>query len=102
MDFEVGFIAHPSFVEETELEGFKRPLSMAAAEIDEIFPTSKRHISEGILAKNGQPYQSTLFSHVEHGFGLRGDPNKKPDRFAKEQAFYQAISWFDSWLVAGK
>lgn len=30
-----GFMAHPSFVDEEELNGFKAPLSIAAAEIDE-------------------------------------------------------------------
>ncbi|KAH7316784.1 hypothetical protein B0I35DRAFT_512662 [Stachybotrys elegans] len=50
-----GFMAHPSFVDEDELAGFKAPLSIAAAEIDEIFPAEKRHLSEKILAKKADP-----------------------------------------------
>lgn len=30
----VGYMAHPSFVDEEELEGFKAPLSISAAETD--------------------------------------------------------------------
>lgn len=95
---QVGYMAHPSFVDEDELEGFKAPLSISAAETDTIFPADKRHRSEEILAKNGFPYQINLYSQVEHGFSVRGDPNKKTDRFAREQAFIQAVTWFDNWL----
>ncbi|KAL6885758.1 dienelactone hydrolase [Trichoderma evansii] len=96
---EAAFIAHPSFVEEDELAALAGPLSIAAAEIDPIFPASLRHKSEGILAKTGQPYQLTLFSGVEHGFGIRGDPDVKAQKFAREQAFAQAVTWFDAYLI---
>ncbi|OTA52762.1 alpha/beta-hydrolase [Hypoxylon sp. EC38] len=96
---QAGFMAHPSFVDEDELEGFKAPLSIAAAETDEIFPADKRHKSEVILAKNGLPYQINLYSQVVHGFAVRCDTSKKIERYAKEQAFLQAVTWFDNWLI---
>ncbi|KAI8625903.1 dienelactone hydrolase [Xylariaceae sp. FL1651] len=96
---KVGFMAHPSFVEEDELRGFKAPLSIAAAETDTIFPAEKRHRSEEILKEGGQPYQINLYSGVQHGFAVRSDISKKDQRFAKEQAFYQAIQWFDNFLL---
>ncbi|OTB09405.1 hypothetical protein M426DRAFT_70684 [Hypoxylon sp. CI-4A] len=96
---QAGFVAHPSFVTEDELEDFKAPLSIAAAETDSIFPAEKRHRSEEILKKNGLPYNISLYSQVEHGFSVRCDLSKKHERFAKEQAFYQAVTWFDNWLV---
>ncbi|KAI2607888.1 dienelactone hydrolase [Hypoxylon sp. NC1633] len=95
---QAGFFAHPSFVDEDELEGFKAPLSIAAAETDTIFPAEKRHKSEVILAKNGQPYQINLYSGVVHGFSVRCDTSKKIEKFAKDQAFIQAVTWFDNWL----
>lgn len=98
-DIQCGYFAHPSFVDEEELEGFKAPLSIAAAETDEIFPADKRHKSEEILAKGGQPYQINLYSGVVHGFAVRCDTSKKHERWAKEQAFVQAVTWFDSWLL---
>ncbi|KXX82713.1 Protein AIM2 [Madurella mycetomatis] len=95
----VGYVAHPSFVEEDELEAITGPLAISAAETDSIFPAEKRHRSEEILKKTGQPYQINLFSGVEHGFAVRGDPSIKVERFAKEQAFLQAVTWFDEHLL---
>ncbi|KAJ5084295.1 hypothetical protein NUU61_008874 [Penicillium alfredii] len=96
--FDAAYVAHPSFVEAEELEAIKGPLSIAAAEIDSIFPAPKRHESEEILAKIGQPYQINLFSGVEHGFAVRADISKPTNRFAKESAFLQAVAWFNQYL----
>ncbi|ETS74400.1 hypothetical protein PFICI_14266 [Pestalotiopsis fici W106-1] len=98
-EISVGYFAHPSFVDEDELAGFKGPISIAAAETDEIFPAENRHKAEQILAKGGYPYQINLYSQTEHGFSIRCDPSKKTAKFAKEQAFLQAVTWFDTWLL---
>ncbi|KAH8800182.1 dienelactone hydrolase family protein [Xylogone sp. PMI_703] len=92
---KAGFTAHPSFVTREELGNVKGPLSIAAAEIDDIFTRSLRHESEDILQKIGIPYQISLFSGVSHGFAVRGDLSVCLDKFAKEQAFRQAVAWFD-------
>lgn len=68
------------------------------AETDSIFPAPKRHESEGVLSKIGQPYQISLFSGVEHGFAVRADVSNPDLRFAKESAFYQAVAWFNQYL----
>lgn len=96
----MGFAAHPSFVTEPELAAITGPLSIAAAETDTIFTTEQRHRSEVILKETGLPYQINLFSGVEHGFAVRGDPNNRVIQFAKEQAFRQAVVWFDEHLIA--
>lgn len=96
---DVGYFAHPSFVEEEELAGFKGPLTISAAETDTIFPADKRHRSEEILKEGGYPYQINLYSGVEHGFAVRGDISKKIEKYAKEQAFLQAVTWFDEHLL---
>lgn len=93
-----GFIAHPSFVESQEVAAITGPLSIAAAEHDDIFPPEKRQESETILGETGKPFQINLFSAVEHGFAVRGNVENKSERFAKEQAFQQAVTWFDNWL----
>ena len=69
-----------------------------AAETDNIFTVPKRRESEDILQKMNVPYQLNLFSDVEHGFGVRADITKKPAKFAKEQAFLQAVTWFDEYV----
>ncbi|KAE8553827.1 hypothetical protein EYB25_002365 [Talaromyces marneffei] len=48
--------AHLSFMSVEELRAVKRPLSIAAAETDEIFTTEKRRESEDILKEIGVPY----------------------------------------------
>lgn len=93
-----GFLAHPSFVEEEELAAITGPLSIAAAQTDSIFPAEKRHRSEEILIETKQPFQMVLYSGVEHGFAVRGDLKVKAQKFAKEQAFLQAVAWFDEHL----
>ncbi|RDA86898.1 hypothetical protein CP532_1841 [Ophiocordyceps camponoti-leonardi (nom. inval.)] len=97
---ECGFVAHPSFVEEEELAAIGGPLSIAAAETDFIFPVEKRHKSEEILLKTKQPYQVNLYSGVEHGFAVRGEVEVKVQKFAREQALRQALTWFDEFLPA--
>ncbi|KAL5347071.1 hypothetical protein ACLOAV_008214 [Pseudogymnoascus australis] len=92
---KVGYLAHPSFVDEAELEAAKGPISIAAAETDSIFPVEKRHKSEEILKATGVLYQINLYSGVSHGFAVRGDPNIPQEKWAKEQAFEQAVQWFN-------
>lgn len=96
---DVGYVAHPSFVDEDELEAITGPLSIAAAETDAIFPMEKRHKSEQILVAGKKIYQINLFSGVEHGFAVRCDLSDKTQKFAKEQAFLQAVNWFNQHLI---
>lgn len=120
---DAGFTAHPSFVEPEELKGIRGPLSIAAAgksygvsclrvsllwsgrrsrltdaETDMIFPAEKRRETEDILKKMSVPYQMSLYSDVEHGFGVKGDLSHQRARFAKELAFMQAVFWFDEYV----
>merc|ERR1712000_451033 len=95
---DAGYTAHPSFVEGDELRDVKGPLAIAAAETDAIFPTEKRHETEQILKDLGLPYQINLYSGVEHGFAVRGDPEYRVGLYAKENAFLQAVQWFEEHL----
>lgn len=95
---DVGYIAHPSFVTVEELSAITGPLSIAAAETDTIFTPELRHESEKILAKLGVPYQLNLYGSVTHGFAVRADLSISKVRFAADQAFEQAVTWFDTWL----
>lgn len=81
-----------------ELAAINGPISIAAAETDHIFPAEKRHETEEILLRNSKTYQLTLYSKVVHGFAVRSDLSKPEQKWAKEQAFYQAIVWFNEYL----
>lgn len=95
---EVGYVAHPSFVEEDELAAISGPFAISAAVDDPIFPAMKRYKSEEILLKSKQHYQINLYSGTSHGFAVRGDLDVKQQRYAKEQAFFQSVTWFDTYL----
>jgi len=34
-----------------------------------------------------------------HGYTVRCDTSNKMEKFAKEQAFLQAVTWFNEWLL---
>ncbi|OOG00466.1 hypothetical protein ASPCADRAFT_202327 [Aspergillus carbonarius ITEM 5010] len=95
---DVGFNAHPSFVTHEELGAIQGPLSIAAAQIDNIFTTQLRHESEDTLIKTGQPWQINLYSGVSHGFAVRADLSNPHFKWSKEQAFCQAVAWFRQYL----
>ncbi|KAJ6024085.1 hypothetical protein N7540_004882 [Penicillium herquei] len=95
---DVGFTAHPSHIDESELKDIQGPLAIAAAEHDKIFPAEKRHATEEILRETGLPYQVNLYSGVSHGFGVRGDPTKREVQFAMRSAFFQAVEWFNHYM----
>ncbi|EME85215.1 uncharacterized protein MYCFIDRAFT_61202 [Pseudocercospora fijiensis CIRAD86] len=95
---DVGYMAHPSFVDADEVKALTGPLSIAAAETDQIFPAEKRRETEDILRGMKIPYQISLYSDVEHGFAVRADTTKAAVKFAKEAAFLQAVCWFDEFL----
>jgi dienelactone hydrolase len=97
---DVGYCAHPSFVEAQELQTIKGPLAISAAETDSIFKEEKRHESENILKKTGFPYQINLYSGVSHGFAVRGDVQNSVIKYAKESAFIQALQWFEEHMKA--
>ncbi|KAF3399451.1 hypothetical protein DPV78_006185 [Talaromyces pinophilus] len=95
---DVGYVAHPSFIEADELKAIGGPFSISAAETDTIFPAEKRHESESILKETGLPYQINLYSGVEHGFAVRAELSNKVAKYAKENAFLQALAWFEEHL----
>lgn len=101
---DVGYVAHPSFVDEDELRALVGPFSIAAAETDAIFPEDKRKKSEEILEERkkttGEPYELVgPYQGTEHGFAVRADINNKVIKKAKEDAFVQAVAWFDKHLL---
>jgi dienelactone hydrolase len=96
---DVGYAAHPSLLEASEIEAITGPVSVAAADGDNIFNAEARAQAEAVLMDVGQPYQVSLYSQTQHGFGVRANVSDPNQRWAKEQAFLQAVRWFDRFLV---
>jgi hypothetical protein len=68
-------------------------LSIAAAAKDPVFPAAKRKETEEILSGGSVAWQMCLHSDVDHGFAVRCDAKEPRQRWAMDQAFYQAVSW---------
>lgn len=123
---DVAFAAHPSLLEDNEVEAIQGPASIAAAgmkslqilssllffweswvasgsvanqdvENDSITPTERRREIEDLLVEVGQPYQVSVYSGTDHGFGVRANVSDPEQKFGKETAFLQAVQWFDNW-----
>jgi dienelactone hydrolase len=99
---DAGFVAHPSFTTSAEISSISGPLSIAAAETDEIFTRVLRHQTEEILAEKDVEWQICVYGGTEHGFAVKGHMSTKKARFAKEQTFGQAVGWFEEYLRGGE
>ncbi|KAK3899326.1 dienelactone hydrolase family-domain-containing protein [Staphylotrichum tortipilum] len=94
---DAGFAAHPSLLEDSEINAITRPISVAAAEIDAMLLPERRSVLEAMLANTTQPYQLNLYGGTSHGFGVRANVSDPEQKFGKEAAFYQAVRWFNAW-----
>ncbi|KAI1807494.1 alpha/beta-hydrolase [Daldinia bambusicola] len=94
---DVGFAAHPSMLEDAEISALKGPASIAAADGDDMTPAERRSQIEALLLGTGFPYSLALYGGTKHGFGVRANVSDPKQKFGKEEAFFQAIRWFNAW-----
>ncbi|OBT71583.1 hypothetical protein VF21_09293 [Pseudogymnoascus sp. 05NY08] len=93
-----GYLAHPSFITTDEFLAITKPVSIAASEIDSIFTQQHRYDAEKVLIDLKIPFQINVYGGVDHGFALRADMSVKKNLYAMEDAFKQAVAWFENWL----
>ncbi|CAJ2509482.1 Uu.00g145080.m01.CDS01 [Anthostomella pinea] len=94
---DVGFAAHPSLLEDAEIAAITGPASVAAADADSLMPPERRAQIEALLLDTGLAYTLSLYGGTQHGFGVRANISDPEQKFGKEQAFFQAVRWFDTW-----
>ncbi|KAJ2989063.1 hypothetical protein NUW58_g3658 [Xylaria curta] len=95
---KVGFAAHPSNLQDSEITAIKGAAGIAAAETDGAMSPARRAQIEALLQNTTQTYTVSLYSSVSHGFGVRANISDPRQKFGKEQAFFQAVRWFDAWI----
>ncbi|KAH6849634.1 dienelactone hydrolase family-domain-containing protein [Chaetomium sp. MPI-CAGE-AT-0009] len=93
------FAAHPSLLTAEEIGAVEGPVSVAVAETDELFNATARAQMEEVLLGVESAYQVNLYSGTLHGFGVRVDLEDAEQVYAKQEAFLQAVRWFDRFLV---
>ncbi|KAG7409842.1 Protein AIM2 [Fusarium oxysporum f. sp. rapae] len=94
----VGAFAHPAFLKEHHFTELKKPLFLSCSEVDHTFDVPSRRRALDILQTNKKIFHYQVFSGVEHGFALRGDPKDPYQRWVKEQSLADIVAWFDYWL----
>jgi len=94
---DVGFAAHPSLLEDAEVEAITKPVSVAAAQNDDLLPAPARHALEDLMMSTGQETTFATYGGTQHGFGVRADVSDPKQKFAKEEAFIQAVRFFQNW-----
>ncbi|EMR70111.1 putative dienelactone hydrolase family protein [Eutypa lata UCREL1] len=94
---DVGFAAHPSLLEDAEITAIAGAVSVAAADGDTLMPPARRTEIEAALLDTGLEYSFSLYGGTQHGFGVRANVSDPKQKFGKEQAFFQAVTWFESW-----
>lgn len=95
---KVGFAAHPSNLQDEEISAITGAAAVAAADSDTMMPPARRSTIEALLLNTTQAYTLSLYGSVSHGFGVRANISDPRQKFGKEQAFFQAVRWFDYWL----
>lgn len=74
------------------------PLLFLSCERDPQFPLEAQAKADEILTKlnsgDGERYKRVYFPDNEHGFAVRGDISVRQVKEAKEDAFKQALAWF--------
>ncbi|KAH7211403.1 dienelactone hydrolase family-domain-containing protein, partial [Fusarium oxysporum] len=92
-------VAHPTMVEKTEIDALAVPVQIMAPEMDPIFTEELKEYSNQVIPKLGIPYSYQYFPGLEHGFAIRGNPNKLGERRGMERAKNAAVYWFREWLL---
>ena len=95
---DAAFAAHPSLLEDSEVSSVTGPVAVAYAEDDSMLLPPRRLEIEALLVPTHQAYQTTLYSGTHHGFAVRGDITDPEQKNGKEEAFLQAVRWFDNHL----
>ena len=67
-------------------------------ENDSLMPPERRSQVEALLKQSGVEYSVALYAGTSHGFGVRANVTDPRQKFGKEEAFFQAVRWFDAWL----
>ena len=98
--FDTTVACHPSLVKfPQELDGVRRPFSLAVAATDHDFDRARAEETERILKERGlSDVQVVVYEGVEHGWMIRGDMSNPTQKNARDQAVQQVVGWFEKHL----
>ncbi|KAI9687435.1 MAG: hypothetical protein M1820_010437 [Bogoriella megaspora] len=91
-------IAHPSFVEKSEIDAIGVPIQIVAPETDSQLTPELKEYCNKVIPTFGVPYQYDYYPDLSHGFAGKGDPKDKKQKDGLERAKNSAVSWFNVFL----
>ncbi|CDO76700.1 hypothetical protein BN946_scf184975.g9 [Trametes cinnabarina] len=98
--FDATVAAHPSLVKfPAELDGIKKPFSLAVAANDPHFGRERAEETERILKKRGlTDVEVVVYEGVQHGWTARANLADPVQKKAREDAVKQVVNWFGKHL----
>ncbi|KAH7125088.1 endo-1,3-1,4-beta-D-glucanase [Dendryphion nanum] len=92
-------VAHPSLLENAEIEGLKVPVQILAPETDFAFTPELKEVANRVIPTLGVPYEYVYFPGLVHGFSLKGDLNDKKQKDGLERAKRSVVNFFKEFLL---
>lgn len=90
--------AHPSALENKEVEAVGVPTQIIAPEIDHMLTPELKTFCNNTIPSLGVEYDYQYFPGLAHGFATRGDVNNPMQKKGLERAKDAAVYWFQSHL----
>jgi len=91
-------VAHPSLVEEKEIDNLSVPTQILAPENDPMFTEELKAYANKKIPTLGIAYQYGFYPGLNHGFAVKGDPNDEKQREGLERAKNATVSWMNEFL----
>lgn len=86
----------PQALDKKSLNPLTHVLYRPPLETDDLFPAARRHAVEDLLFASGQQVSVATYGGTQHGFGVRANVTDPRQKFGKEEAFVQAVRFFQN------
>lgn len=99
--FDATVACHPSLVKfPAELDGVKKPFSLAVAETDPMYNAEKAKETEKILKERGlKDVEAVVYEGVHHGWTTRANLADEKQKQGRDNAVKQVVGWFEKYLT---
>ena len=99
--FDATVACHPSLVKfPAELDGVKKPFSLAVAETDPMYNAERAKETEKILKEKGlEDVEAVVYEGVHHGWTTRANLADEKQKQGRDNAVKQVVGWFEKYLT---
>ena len=97
--FDATVACHPSLVKfPAELDGVKKPFSLAVAETDPMYNAERAKETEKILKEKGlEDVEAVVYEGVHHGWTTRANLADEKQKQGRDNAVKQVVGWFEKY-----